>query len=460
MEGYLDYVWKSAIIMAVFYFVYIVFFRRDKNFTFNRGYLLITPLLSAVIPLANISLQSPVFTSNLVEKIYLPSVIIADLSPSTPSIDSNWPYIVTLFYFSGLVFFSWRLLLQIRRFRKIIAEQRPNNSDEYRFSLIYTDGYMPTGSFLNYIFYDNSRDLNENEKHQILLHEEAHISQHHSYDLLYMELFVIVFWFNPFIRLLRKELQAVHEYLADEAVAAKTENMADYLSVLASQSLSALNLSYYNQFNTSQIFKRMNMLNSNRKRPLIWNLVVTVPIAAVLFVVFGCQTADTDQPQSSENKAAQVIGTDELIFEESANDNQVAKEYKVYEDVDEVPGNIENLYKHIQKSIRYPEEAKKAGVEGKVFVQFIVDKNGKINNVQAIKGIGAGCDEEAVMVIASGPDLTPGIVKGEAVNTRLVIPVAFKLSEKDKLKNNRDTSAPDTGTKNEEKEITVVGYKE
>jgi TonB family protein len=112
------------------------------------------------------------------------------------------------------------------------------------------------------------------------------------------------------------------------------------------------------------------------------------------------------------------------------------------------------------KTIKYPEEAKKAGIEGKVYVQFIVDKNGKINQVQALKGIGGGCDEEAVMVVANGPDLEPGLVEGKAVNTRLILPVTFKLDGKDDAKKVGKTNKPANAEKENEKGVAVVGYKE
>lgn len=90
-------------------------------------------------------------------------------------------------------------------------------------------------------------------------------------------------------------------------------------------------------------------------------------------------------------------------------------------------GGIEHFSTTISENLKYPEEAKKQGIEGKVFVQFIVDKNGKAKKVQAVKGIGAGCDEEAVRVVKEHTEWIPAQIMGKDVNTRMILPIIFKL---------------------------------
>lgn len=86
------------------------------------------------------------------------------------------------------------------------------------------------------------------------------------------------------------------------------------------------------------------------------------------------------------------------------------------------------FYKSIGEQIKYPAQARRMRVEGKVFVEFIVGKDGKITDVKAIKGIGAGCDEEAVRIIEKSPAWNPGKQRGKPVRQRMVLPIIFKLA--------------------------------
>jgi TonB family protein len=90
-------------------------------------------------------------------------------------------------------------------------------------------------------------------------------------------------------------------------------------------------------------------------------------------------------------------------------------------------GGMPKFYEHIAHQLRYPAEARKMGIEGKVFVEFVINQDGSISDVRAIKGIGGGCDEEAVRVIAAAPHWNPGTQKGEPVRQRFVMPVIFQL---------------------------------
>jgi protein TonB len=93
----------------------------------------------------------------------------------------------------------------------------------------------------------------------------------------------------------------------------------------------------------------------------------------------------------------------------------------------EFPGGDKELINFFADNLSYPEIAKRAGVEGKVVLSFIVDKSGKIKEVEVLKGIGAGCDEEAMRVINSMPNWNPGKQNGKPVITKINIPVVFKL---------------------------------
>ena len=108
----------------------------------------------------------------------------------------------------------------------------------------------------------------------------------------------------------------------------------------------------------------------------------------------------------------------------------------------EYPGGIQEFYKYIATNVQYPEEAKELGVEGKVHVQFMLNKDGSIDAVNVVRGIGKGCDEEAVRVVKNAQKFSPGMSNGEPQFIRMSIPVVFKLvssyeSKKEKRRNRR-----------------------
>lgn len=104
---------------------------------------------------------------------------------------------------------------------------------------------------------------------------------------------------------------------------------------------------------------------------------------------------------------------------------------EVFTILDHQPRPIEGIktfYEYISENMKYPEQAKEMGIEGKVFVEFVVDKNGNLTKVKAIKGIGAGCDEEAVRVLKDAPNWTPGNTGGMDVGVRMILPITYRLS--------------------------------
>lgn len=103
------------------------------------------------------------------------------------------------------------------------------------------------------------------------------------------------------------------------------------------------------------------------------------------------------------------------------------KVFIIVEDMPEYPGGNAALYKFISDNIKYPKEAKKNKIEGKVIVQFTVNKQGKVEDIKIVRGIGFGCDEEVIRVVKRMPDWKPGKQRGKPVSVRYNLPVAFKL---------------------------------
>jgi protein TonB len=142
-------------------------------------------------------------------------------------------------------------------------------------------------------------------------------------------------------------------------------------------------------------------------------------------------------PDEEEIKEEIKVEFDAEITEDTKVEAIVIVEEQPKEDVDQIflvveetampQGGMQAFYEYVGKKLKYPAQARRMGIEGKVFVEFVINRDGTIQDVKAIKGIGAGCDEEAVRVIQSAPSWKPGKQRGKPVRQRMVLPITFKL---------------------------------
>ncbi len=126
-----------------------------------------------------------------------------------------------------------------------------------------------------------------------------------------------------------------------------------------------------------------------------------------------------------------VEADDETVVEyvpvEEEEEIVEAEIFTVVESMPEFPGGTGELYKYLGNSIKYPPLAKESGIQGRVFVNFVVEPNGSISNVKVLRGIGGGCDEEAVRVVENMPSWKPGKQRGKAVRVSYNLPIKFTL---------------------------------
>jgi len=118
---------------------------------------------------------------------------------------------------------------------------------------------------------------------------------------------------------------------------------------------------------------------------------------------------------------------EELVYEEPVEEEVADEVFTIVEQQPDYPGGMGAFYQFVRKRLKYPSQARRMGIEGKVFVQFVVDKEGNITEVKAVRGIGAGCDEEAERVIRSSPKWKAGKQRGKTVKVRMILPITFKL---------------------------------
>lgn len=117
----------------------------------------------------------------------------------------------------------------------------------------------------------------------------------------------------------------------------------------------------------------------------------------------------------------------QIVIQAEEPKEEVEEIFTIVEDPASPVGGMTAFYQYVGDKIKYPPQARRMGVEGRVFVEFVIDKDGSITDVKAVKGIGAGCDEEAVRILQSAPKWKPGKQRGKPVKQRMVLPITFKL---------------------------------
>ena len=491
MNAIINFFLETLICFSLFFAVYYFLLRNEACFQYNRLYLLATALISITFPLINVpvSTASAALHSITVEQvIYLPEVVVDAEKPAKAAANTNyWLNVVMVIYFTGIAFVLVRLIIELFKIASLYRQARKEATIEG--NIIFTNGKAPTFSFLNCIFLDNHSFKNNEEKMQVIRHEMAHVKHRHTWDILFLEFLTVIFWFNPVIHWYKKAIAEMHEYIADQE-ALHHSDKEGYVKTLVHQGLKQMDISLVQPFNASQLLKRINMMDKYNKPTRLFKLLMVIPVAVAVFIVFSCSDNMLKIPSAIEQSlpghwemidkaeadadlilkleefqskypahdfhlvrhtglqevsfmlnenwkiiyAADLASTGAAIAEYSPEQNFIMIE-EVFTMVEEQPqpaGGMSEMYRFIAENLNYPEAAQRMGIEGKVFVQFVVDVDGTIDEVVTLKGIGAGCDEQAVKVVESLPPWKPGIQRGRPVKVRMILPITFKLSQEAK----------------------------
>lgn len=411
---------ETATCLAVLYLVYHFLLRKERSFQYNRIYLLAAIVLSFTFPLLNFNFN-PEALPNILNSIHQVGnevsnepIIEADRAYSfTITANSERPYllwweILLLIYVVGLSFGLLKFLLRIRVFKETIWYKRHNTRYKKKgYFFVKTEGSLPTFSFLNYLFWDDSQDLSEEEKDQIISHEEVHIQQKHSMDILGIELLKIVFWFNPLLFLYKNLLEEAHEFYAD-AKAAMHTNSVVYTKLLVKSTFSQMGLAYGSHFKKNQTLKRVQMLSKEKKINFL-KLLIPLPIAALLFFIFSFE--------------AQLYNTVEV--------NNYTIEETSFGSADQLPtpeSGLKSWKNNLEDNISYPLEARIKQVEGDVKVSFIVNEFGLLKSPVFEEKIGFGAEEEIIQALRKSGKWEPAVVNGKPTSMRVSLPISFKKS--------------------------------
>ncbi|MBP7077898.1 MAG: M56 family metallopeptidase [Bacteroidales bacterium] len=408
MEWFITYSIKASLLTTIFFGVYHLIMKGDTHFRLHRYYLVSTALLSYLLPLIPLSFSGGA-SDTLQQGVLLQTVnvtagSIAKVGEGYPGL---WMVIMTI-YLIPVVMLTFKMISGILRVQRLFT-----NPGQFPTSVA-----LSPFSFFGRIFI--SPEISDSKKQKVLAHEMVHVKQLHSIDVIFFELLSIWQWFNPVLWLYRSSIREVHEYLADEGALKQTEETEAYKQLLFELCTGATIHSIPNSFNNSLIKKRLIMMKTPKSG--FWSVMkpaVAIPFVALLLFVFACGNKTTENKSSGSSSPST-----------NQQNETTGQEVYTFENVDEQPvfGDTEDaLMMFVAKNTKYPPEAKENGIQGRVFVSFVIDEKGKVTDAAIQKGANEMLDAEALRVVNSLPAWKPAQKGGKAVKVSFVLPINFKL---------------------------------
>ena len=463
---------KVSVFLIAFYLMFKSLMSRETLHRANRYLILGSIVLSFVLPLWHITLNAEpghaVTAAELSQSvIWLEEVIVG----GGASHSFDWRALAVVAFYAGIGVCLLRMIISIIGVLRVIRRGERQTLPDGTV-LVITDDEQAPFSWVKYIII-NRKDHDENLQ-EILTHERAHIRCRHSIDVLVCDVLCCLQWFNPAMWLLRRELCAVHEYEADKAVLDSGINAKQYQILLIKKAAGGKWYSIANSFNHSKLKYRITMMS--RKKSSGWTMakaLYVLPIAAFAAIAFAnCSKTESENTQdfTYDKTVLQYLpkegdvkfigknldGTECVLVRKAdgsvrrymekeigENEHHIAIEvikedanydvdlentvFFIVEEMPEFPGGEEGLRKFIADNIKYPEEAEQKNIQGKVYVQFVINREGNVEDVKLAKGVDPLLDEAAMNIVKSMPQWNPGKQRGQYVKVSFTVPINFQL---------------------------------
>lgn len=441
---------KVAICLIAFYLLYKLLLSRETFFRFNRIMLLAILVLSLIIPTIDISTGNQVMTAI---NLSIPDEIVIATTVDTPETPTlSLAQVAFMIYILGMVFFTARSIFSFFSLYRLISNGRMISHINGIRTIVVKEKISPF-SWMNYIVI-NEEDLADDSTY-ILEHERAHITSHHSIDMVLCELLTIFQWYNPSAWLLKNEMQDVHEYEADRKVISSGIDAKTYQLLLIRKSVGNKMFSMANNLNKSSLKKRITMMKKKKSNPRrCIRAFLFVPVAAVATMALATPTvkdvsyeikndneklikaviSETQTLQKTETTSAikaqnETEKTNKQSFTlKNTNDTTKVNEAPKNMEMPEFPGGMKAMMKWLSENVKYPESAYKAGIEGRVIVQFVVDTDGSVTEPSIVRGVDKAIDDEVIRLVKTMPKWTPGKENGKIVPVKYTIPVTFNIN--------------------------------
>lgn len=403
METTLLYFLKVNIAITGIYLFFRIFLSGDTFFKAKRFSLLSGILFAFLYPLINLNFNysetTPIYTIVQNINVNLPEVIVSEDKGFQiyDLVDAGiYLYILISILLIVRVLYNILRILRLKYTYKKVKHQSVQ--------IICIEKGSSPFSFFNTI-YLNPDDYSSKDLEEILHHENVHVKQLHSLDVIIAEILCSILWLNPFTWLLRNLIRENLEYLADRVVIKSGIDMIGYQYHLLR--LTAVNRAnnITNNFNVTKLKNRIIMMNK-KKTPLagLIKYALILPVLTIFLMANNVQAKDEVKAKGDE------------------------KAFYAVEVMPQYPGGEKALTDYIIENLKYPDEASKRGVQGTVLIRFIIDEEGNVTSPEVIRGIAPALEKEAMRVITKMPKWIPGKQSGKNVKVYFTIPIMFKMS--------------------------------
>lgn len=459
MTNYLWIIFEVNVMITLLFCVFKLI-QRFLSFGWQRFSLLSIPVLSGIAVWVKHASITESAWSYHIPVFELETVTISSKKPLIPD-SFDYSVIWGITYWLGVILLSAWMLFNIYKVLKVFSGAQRITEDGY--TLVELPDEAPASFFR---FIQLPAGLSEDDREIIFQHEKVHAQKYHSADRLFFEAAHCLSWFNPVFLLMKKELIHIHEFEVDRIMYSKYR--VGYMEFLLAYSLGTSSSIYLftNQFVTKlTLIKRIKIMKNTSKKVLIAALALPIIAGGLTLISFtaeGDQVSQKQTPQtrselkretpkeiSSKRTVRAVETTKEKPISREVPDEKTVQFIPPVEKMPEIttsslstkaieqeaevdklpeyPGGMEAMTKYLVSNIHYPETAAKAKTTGKVFVSFVVTKEGKVTKAAVKRGVSKEIDAEALRVVNGMPNWVPGEKGGKKVDAEMVLPVAFTL---------------------------------
>ena len=418
MTPFLSYIVRGGLYLGLFYAFYLLFMRRATFFRLNRILLLAGSYLCLLLPFIRLRTVSAVAAASEL------TLVGVGAGPTELAIQAAFPWkeVLTGVFIAGATVTLLLYLMSARKMKQMIRKGVPADREGCRLIILEQD--VPSFSWGRTVVMSR-KDLQENPA--IFTHELMHVQCRHSLDLLLFLPLQLLFWWNPLVWITREELRLLHEYEADEGVIQKGIDATQYQLLLVRKAVGDQRFSLASGFQHAKLKNRIAMmLKPSSSRWMRWSYLALLPVLAAF--MFACNPSKNSKGQTSEASEQPIFSEEAAAAEQAAVSESEAVPFADIECKPTFNGVDANEFsKWVNSQLKYPEQAKKDGAQGRVLLQFIVGADGAVREVKVLKGVREDLDAEAVRVISSSPKWEPGEQDGKPVPVIYNFPIVYQL---------------------------------
>lgn len=462
--------------MGILLGVYHLFLEREKIHHFNRYYLLVSIIFSLILPVISI----PIYVGakgtpdTMYNTLPVANTIITTITPVAEPVN-YLPIVLWSVYGIVAIALSLNFIWNIASFRRKISSSKIIRYNKAKLVLI--EKKILPHTFYNCIFINKQDYESGNIEDELFTHELTHVKQKHTLDILFIEILKVMFWFNPLLYLYGRSIRLNHEFLADEKVVSKTQNVTYYQTILL-EKISEKTFAFASNLNFSLTKKRLIMMTkkTNRTKALLLQTAIA-PIVAILLMLLCteeviAQEKDNSKGYSVHMESITASQIDSLKKADPVTYRNVNKEYfsvrkryvdevgnevveKSFETISDlynskgttkthktiplnlihsshnltkqpeyIDGGLKGFYDDIYKNFKIPEINE--DLNAQIYIAFVIEKDGSMSNKKVIMDPGHGLGIEAMRVLNEmDKKWIPGQMEEKIVRCMYTIPISI-----------------------------------